>query len=607
MNKDFDLVQEFLTYATKIDPSNCDRRLIIRGSLNTLINDTSRFGSRKGYTVFGEESEDDTPPESSFDWGTSTGTSVNLKAVDNKLKVYLATVGNVVIDSWETLDDTFSAVEFVFDTYWDNTEKIDRLIFCNGTDDLFDWSGAVATFDSLTPTTIKLQGSQTWAQRRFLTTGTRKIRIKDDSGTWHEATYTSGETTDTITVSDDLSAFSFTQGTPILQSIITRSNKPESNYLVDKLRVINNQLHLGSSRDRRVFVSQNDSIDDFSFSTPRLAGEGCIFTLDQVTTAIRTLSENPTYFTRDYIYKAEFKEITVSNTLTEAATCKRAKTAAGQGAISHDLSEEIENGIAFISKNQELLLLEDLSNTEKPVISNLSDTIKPDFDVLDFTGGHMKKHLNRIYISMPASGFCYIHEVRLRLDGTMARFWQPPQTLPVRRWAVIDDEIHGHSSITDNTYKLFDGYSDNGNPILCRAYLAKYYGGKQDRLKDCDEIINIGSISANTIIDVMYLFEGDKGEIEVISETINGADPTITYLLEEDPSLGNNALGDISLSGDDVEEPLPRFRAIHELNPKTFFDYEARFATNGADQQWEVSMSGPNASISPAHASGIKQ
>jgi hypothetical protein len=621
MTKEFDLVQSFLTYATKPDKSNTDRRFLVDGTVNMLIDDSEKVSSRKGYVNFGLLGESEVPIESSVEWSTNTSVDRYLRGTDDRLEVYIGDIGDVSFNSWETLEDGFTSVAFSFDTYWDNTERIDRLIFCNGTTNQYDWSGGMATFASATTNTITIQGSLTAAQRRFLTSGTRQFRIKDTGGVWRTFTYTAGESTQTLTgVTGDPTAFTFDVGAPILQEVIIRANTPATTFSADFLRVINNQVHVGSRSSNTIYVSENDNIASFAFSSPRVAGEGALFTLDQPGRAIRVLRDFAVYFTKDYLYRSSFQEITVSTTLTETATVKRLKTAAQQGALSHELTAEVENGIAFITEDQELLVVEDVNNTEQPLISNWSDIIKPDFDAADFTNGHMFLRRNRLYISAPNDSRVFINETRIGVDDSgnqrKRRFWQPPQNLPVRRFANINNAIHGHSSIASETYTLFQGLRDradladdsSGLPILHRLVLANYNAGRRSRLKNMSEEFTEGYISPATVIAMSFTFEKTKGETPLIDKEIKGSNTDIVYGLDEsDSSLGTESLGDSSLSGDDEGESLSKFRVITALNPVNFFDYELKFQSNDLDQEWKILATGPDVLLSKDYATGSKQ
>lgn len=631
--KRFNLVQNFLTYATKPDPSNTDRRFLIKNSRNMLINDAEKVRTRMGYTIFGATGVSQVPIVSSFEWEDSSEDEWPLRSQWSILEVYLGTVNGRVINNWVTLASAFTSVAFVFDTYWDDTQKIDQLIFCNGTVNEYRWSGGNATLLALTPTTIQTEGGGTFAGRRFLTTGTRSVRIQDASGVWHSATVTSGEATDTLITTTDLTAFTFNVGAPILQDIQTDSSLTgvDADFLIDILKVVNNQVNIGSRSSRNIFVSKDTDTTDYSFSTPRITGEGAAFTLDQTCRAIRVFQQYIIYFTRDYLYRVSFTSITVGTQLAESADIFRLKTAKKQGAIHHDLTAEVDNGIAYVSVGQELLFISDVATQNQPLITSYSDIIKPDFDAINFTGGHLSLQKNRIYIALPMESLSYILETRTGTDDSgqvyARRFWQVPQIYPFSRIANIDGDVYAHSSVASESYMLYQGLRDrvdltkdldknNGYPILHRLYLAYYTTAQltklksvsREELKHTDEIYNEGGITPVTVVSATYIFEQDKGETSIITKTIDGASKNTIYALPPAPALGDSSLGAGSLSGDNIEEELPRFRRIHPINPKKFFHMEARFESDELDQQWEMLAHGPSLDIDAAtYAIGIKE
>jgi len=310
---------------------------------------------------------------------------------------------------------------------------------------------------------------------------------------------------------------------------------------------------------------------------------------------------------KHYIYKTVFNQITVGTTIAETVKVSRLKNTSNQSALHHNLIGNLGNGLVWIGHDNVLYQLLDATLAYNPDLKPLSDPIKPDFDRADFTGGHLFFDKNRLYISAPASAVDFIYEYRLNQSLEKEWFWQPPQTLPVNRWTVIDGEIHGHSSLTNNTYQLFSGYNDNDGPIEAVAVLARWSGGVQADLKNLNEIFNEGNITVNTVIDVNYFFELDGGEVVSYDKQIDGSDDDITYDDEQDPSLGLNPLGDTSLSGDITDEDvISGFRVIHELNETEFFEYQVMFSTNDVDKRWEIITHGSNATLSTGLPTAIK-
>lgn len=595
------ITKQFITYNTKSDPSNSDQRYLVAKSQNVLINDSEKITSRQGFSLQSIAGTTGNGIEGSIEWSDSTGDELPMRAHDAVLEFYIN--GN-----WETLEDTLTSIAFIFDTYWDDTEKKDRLLWCDGSPNLYDWSGATAKLSSITATTVTLQGSDTFGQKRFLTTNTRAIRIKDDNGTWHRTVYTGGEGTTTLTGLDtDLTAFPFTGNNLIVQEVITRTTIIDVAYFIDFLKVIDNQVWLGSRTQNPIYFSKNTSVTDYSYSSPRAVGEGGKLTLDGPGRGIGTLRGDVILFAgQDFIYKSVFNQITVGTTLAETVKVERLKTTSRQGALHQNLIENIGNGLIWIGADNVMHELIDATLSYNPNLQDVSDPVKPDFIAADFTGGHMKFDKTRIYISAPASATNFIYEYRL-VNNVREWFWQPPQTWPVNRWAVIGGLIHGHSSATDETYKLFDGYNDNDQAIHSIGLLARWNGGVRDLLKKADEMFNEGAISANTILSVSYGFDKDGGESETVTKLINGTSDDNIYSVFQDPSLGNIPEGDVSLSGDVIDDTtLPKFRIIHEINEQEFFDYGVMFETNDVDARWEILCHGSNSTLSPNKVTAIK-
>lgn len=604
------LVKKFLSYATKPDRSNTDIRYLVKGSKNTLINDEDKVAARMGYTVKGAAGSGSNPIESSFEWDSSNGFKFPFRSFNTDLEVWIGTVGSITFNEWVQLATGFSSVAFVFTTWWNNTEKIDEVVFVNGTSSLFRWSGGVGTLDGDNPPTAgpnEITINETIGTQRFLTAGTRKIRIKDTGGTWREFTVSS-QSGKVFTVSEDPAAYTFAADTLVLQVVQENANEPASGFNNDFCQVINNQLFVGSYTSRLIYFSQNDDITDYSFSTPRVAGEGGLLTLDDVGSGISVLDENPIIFSgKDFIYKVVFTEIDVSGTLAETAAVKRLKTTTGQSALNQDLIADIGNAIAYVGHDKVMRIIEQAEQVETPLLRDVSDIIKPDFDALDFTNGHLKFHKTRLYLAAPTSAKNYILEFRKTAKGGLRRFWQPPQTFPFRRWATIDGDIHGHSSGFNETYKVFDGYSDNGNAIHHVAKLASLNHDECSRLKYADEIYVEGAIRGNTKIQTTYQFGEDGGEITIHDDEIDGANVS-KYERVEDASLGALSLGVAGLSGDaEDDEEDPKFRIIHEFPPRHFFDVTTTFETNDVDQGWEILSYGPNSLLDGEIATAIKK
>jgi len=595
MAEKYFLVTRCRGYLSKPDPTNAPFETLVSGSQNVLINDQGVVQVRGGYTLFGAANTDRYPPEGSFEWHTSTGTTIYLRGYDDELEIY-----TTALAAYTKLSDGFSSAAFVFAAVWDGTEKIDKLIMANGNDYLWDWSGGITTYASATSNTITKEGTNTWAQDRFYTAGTRQIRMLDDGGTWRTFTYTGGEGTKTLTgVTPDPTGYSFTAGANVFQAIRLNDDTPADGFNVTSLAVLNNQLWCGSNTSRLVYMSSNTDFTDYTHSTPRAAGEGEISTLDDIVRLLMPMDKEMWISSgRNDWYSSQFVEVDVGGTLVETLKIKKFRSGADMGCQSQHLAEKIGDYIVFVSFEPQIYILGNIADLEGPAFQSISDPIKTDIDAEDFTNGHIKYHRNRIYISAPANDRVWINELRQRADGSMIRFWQPPQILPVRRFAIIDDEIHGHSGRVAETYKLFDGRDDNGKSFKAVARYAYRNYGRRDVEKWMDEWLTEGYISGNTILTLKLKFDFG-GFTQTLEKEIRGDDDDILYESIESGVLGDQPLGDSPL-GDEAETASgePKFRQIHTFPAADFFEIQAEYSTDEQDYYWELLSLGGNVKIS---------
>lgn len=596
MSKDFKLIQNFLGYQNKKDVSNVDPRFLIVGSHDVLVTDGEKIVTRKGYTVDGQSNSALTPITASYDWNTSTGVERNLRAYEGELEYRYIDSNDTV--TWRRLTNGWgTATKFRFAEWWSSAEAKDFLLLVNGDHNIYMWSGAITTFASATVNTITKQGTSTWAEDRFLLSGTRTVII--DGITY---TYTGGESTTTLTgVTPDPTAGGHTSGDIIHQGLVTTSNTPASSVSNDLIGVHRNQLYVGDESRRDVYISKTTDYTSFTFSSPRLPGEGALLTLDSANRGFK-VQEDAMYITagKNDWYQVVFT--LSSDNLKEAMTIQKLKSGTQQAAQSQELIGQIKNSIVFISNEPTFDTLGRLENISTPQSRPLSDSIKNDFYSYDFTNGHVLYFQNQTFIALPAESLLLIYDHE---NG----YWQPPQTLPIRRLSIINGELYGHSSAVPETYKLFDTTTntDDGNPINPVAVFAYRNYGKRAWKKRFDEYYTEGYIGGSTIIDVTYKYDFG-GFSQILSKTIDASDNGIIYSTTADGSLGkvplgHNPIGSITDSVDD----LPKYRIIHSLAKTAFFEFLVQYSSDTEGYEWQILAQGGNSMLSTAENQEIKR
>lgn len=439
-----------------------------------------------------------------------------------------------------------------------------------------------------TSITISVDGKGTWAEQRFLVSGTRQIVI---NGTTY--TYTGGESTGTLTGVTPSPALEAT-GSIVHQAIRVTATTPASGVSNDVIHVNKNQVYIGDTNRRDVYVSKTTDYTSYTFSSPRIPGDGALLTLDNRVVGFESQDDGTVFIsagTSDW-YQTQF-DLSSDNT-KELLSIKKLKSGASQGALSQALIGKAKNKIVYVSNEPTFDTLGRIENIDTPQAVPYSDPIKNEFSSYNKSDGHVFYFRNQVFIAFPAEGLVLIYDYQ-------KEYWQPPQTLPVKRFSVIGGELYGHSSVTPETFKLFDSTttSDRGNAINAVATFPYRSFEKRAWQKSFDEYYSEGYISSNTDIEVLYKydfsgFRSDK------TKFIHGDDNNIIFNASPDNSLGKQPLGKQPLGTVilDNESLLMgsrrKFRIIHELNKVNCYEYSVSYSSNQEDADWELLAHGPN-------------
>lgn len=668
MNPDnFKLITQYKSYISKAEITALDPRFLVRGSKNVFIDYALRVVSRPGYTLYGAAKDVATGCKGSYEWQSSTGHEFAFRSYGSTLQFDRDNTG-----VWRTLLSDLRTPLIEFTKIWDNTEKIDVLLFVLGEKSTRKWTGGYTTLASTTGTTLTKQGvmtakttiafvagsasvkpqitdsangfvtagfaagdtlyvsgstnnsknftiatvapgtielviddvltseaagpaitlhngEPTWAASRFLTTGTRKLLY---NGT--EYTYTGGDTTDTLT---GLTAFpAITIGDPVWQTVVTLANPGaiSTNFSQDLCGVELNQLILASSKSREVYGSANDDYTDFTLTSPRAPGDPFKITIDDNTTCIIPI-DNPAENQTSTMFGAglgEFFQLSFrlsDDNANELARIIKLATAESSGPITKSAIASIKKSTAYISNEPSLDTLSRLESADQNSVP-LSDPIKDDFDSYDFTNAHVKYWKRSIYIALPNEGIVLIYDL-------MRNLWQPPWTMPIGRLAIIGGWLYGHSSIGNETYKLYDGTNDNGNFIPQIARFAYNNGGRRDRLKNLSEYWSDGYISPSAVLqyDIGFGFIGNNG---IKSFDILGADSEITDTPDVS-HMGTDEMGSLDgLPEDDVTPPslegLNRFYQIDTMDLNDYMESYVEYTMNTLNGRFALVAHGNN-------------
>lgn len=688
-------------YRNKEDISNLPPETLVVGSQNVLTNAAEIVGIRQGYTLDGPAgTQNSYGIDSSYDFEARTGQTENLRKWGPNLEVrYVNPVTQAV--SWINIANSLDPTKPCnFTNFWDQNTEVKMLcLFVNGGNNIYNWSGGIASFASATAATTGLisslatapaNGGTNYAQGDilFLGSGTGGQAIVSGTNghgvitsvllqnpgslyspgvvTTTSSSLTGGSgatltintvvTGSTITISgtqtvDQLGFFTASADSSIFSLVINGTNytytnaygntfygvTPDpssagisvgdaiiqnvhalqassitglpSNFTFDLISTLANQIWYGSLSSTQVYVSKTNNFLDTTFSNPRLPAEGALITLDAPAVGFSPQASNM-YISagRDQWWLSQTNQQTVTQTAggitipvaTETLYAARLKTARNQGSQSNALIARFKNSLVYVSNEQiinALGLVKDIYSD--PQVTNLSDPIKYDVDAYDFTGGQSIYDNYFIYVTVPKEGI-------LRMYNVQKQYWEAPQTIPVARLyhtsTTTGNVIYGHSSLTNESYQLFTGYNDNGNPInsvIAFPYVSSVGGAPWEK-KSFNKIFTEGYISSNTTLTltINYNFGGFSGSY---TTDISGADPAIIFNKITDGSIGRNSLGTEpvgSILNIPNQSANPKFRVINTMPRVDCYEYQIVYSTDDVDFQYAILRTGPAVSSS---------
>ncbi len=452
---------------------------------------------------------------------------------------------------------------------------------------------------------VTIQGTRTIAQLGFYTNSGNSAKFKFIlNGVTY--TYTAYLNETFLGISPNPLLVTNTQGDAVIQSPATVAGSSVSSlptgFVFDLISTLDNQIWYGQFDNVTLYISKVNNYKDVTFTAAqRLPAEGALIVLDsppigfspQNTAMYITAGRNEWWLSQKLDNTVVVAGVA---TQTQILFASKLKLTFNQASQSQALMGNFKNSICFVSNEQIINTLGLVENIQQqPQVTNISDPIKFDIDAYDFTGGQVLYDNYYIYVCVPV-------ESVVRMYNVQKRYWEAPQVLPVSRFYHVNDvvpsTIYGHSSLTNESYQMFTGYNDNGNPINAVAAFpyVSIEGGDSSAKKVFNGIYTEGYISTNTTLSVTINYEFG-GFLSTYNGTISGVDPKIIFNRITDGSIGQNTLGSQPIGtilnlANGVNNP--KFRKINTMNPQTIYEYQVVYSSNDTDFQWEILRWGTN-------------
>lgn len=610
--KEISIVDKFeYGYRNREDITNLPQGVLVVGSQNVLIDTSSRVENRKGYVLDGATSTVNASIKSSFQWQEKENGERHLRAGfltsagnDGKLQFrYVSPAGTV---TWTDLLSSLTTTSYNFTTFWDTSELVRTCLFVNGTSNIFEWSGAYDTVASFTNTTVVLTNPVTTSGFFVATAAKQHILL---NGIDYTYTY-SGATPNTLTItaggSGNLTTDGVENGMLVVQKVYTHANGGGNDlpatFPNSLIGTLNNQVYVASTLRPTVYLSKVNTYVDYSYSTPRVPGDGGLAHLDANIVGFIP-QEKDMYVTagQNFWYHTSFIQTVAYNGAgaftAETFAIELLKSNNLQAAKSQSCVNNMGNYVIMINNEPAFEILGRIENIlGTPQTNNLSDSIKLDFDNYDFTNASVFSWRRYLLVALPAEGLVRIYNLTIKA-------WEAPQTLPITSFYTVNGALYGHSSQTSESYKLFTGYSDRatstskGVPILSVASFSYQNYGTRTVLKNCNEFYIEGYINANTTLNCEMNYELD-GCMTTKTFNVNGSDTQIVCIPSDESSLGKVSFGKEKFGGDKSASLTglpPKFRVIKTFTREpNFYEHQFSFNTYGEDQSFKIIAFGTN-------------
>ncbi len=593
--KDFNfprMVSQFNGYVSSIDKTNISNNLLVRGSQNVYKKLSGTISVRQGEKRRGVADSTESPCSSEFVWNTSTGKTYTLVVSNSKLYV-------VYLDTWYVLQDSLTKTRYVFDKWWNTSRTKDQLLFVNGTTNLFSWGGGYALVQSTTANTIVLDRTVALS---LLPSASGTVVI---GGVVYTYTGSGGSTLTGVTPDPT----SNPTGTVVFEGVVTYANTPTSTFLSDFLKIINNQVYLGSYTGLQIFMSQNIDFTNYTVPTPQLDGSPGLFIMPATAKGIGVRQGNAFVGAgvNNWV-EISFTLQSNNNIITRTNKIDIKPVARLQAPLAHEFIDSVGDTLVYLAQDQQVRALGDFNNLFVQGYPSYSQEISTELMEEDFTGGGLKCIGEFIYVTAPISGKTYLRQERTRVDGNgnivAERLWHSPFIWNATFIDQIDGVVVAFSDANPQIYDVWDtgqwfddSPSDEHLPYSCVAAFGYRLLARQG-LSSFDKQYTEGYITEGTPLNLLMNYNYNGATLQV-NAIINSVDQPAYIAQSSVASLGDSSLGEETLGEGGIAESgqdaLPKFRCINSLSIQNVFEWQPIYYSEAVDADWELLAIADNA------------
>lgn len=569
-------------YIESRDPTKVPADHLTYPSKNCLIYKGVVY-RRSGIENDGNAPTEDSPVIGEFVWKDQVGggtrplkawaSSLQLKYLGKWLTIYTgisATAENVRFERW--LDTTGSIIK-------------KRLYFVDGSDDIHEWNGAMATVSSVAGQDITISGSKTLLQLGFDAGTQTVIIVKFNAGVYvsqTEYTYTDDCTDNVLhidtAISPTLSAGDLIIAKPIVHTTIL------SGILKDDLYTYKNHLGIGSLESNVVYFSSIETALDYTVPAPASRTATSPFTVYLKDNYTSMISRKDVLWISTSDTWIKLTKTEQQNSYDEWVTIEDFEQPENNGSLPF-ATAKYKSDVVYMSSDSRLRRITTLELTGKDDTILLSDDVENTLQRLDLSNCRLYFLSRYLYICIPVESTLLMLDMVGDVDMGISMFWQPPQTVPISHISIIDNVQYGHSNSNNETFEFFTGGNDLGTPIT--TIIAQGYSSANQNLRKHSRIGVDGRITTATVGTLTQYFEVDGSKTSATTE-IDGGTMKL-FDIKDDVSLAIVPWATRSWSASDmVTTNFKRFFLFDTFDSVSWFEHRVVIDITGKDVDFQL-------------------
>lgn len=579
-------------YKESADPTKIGPESLTYPSHDVLISKRTVF-TRGGMVNDGTPVSGDFPIHSEFVWKDSPGGVRPMRVFGQTLQVKH---DGVWITIFTGLD---SGVERVFFCSWTdiNTTVIKkRLVFCDGSRNLYSWNGFIGTVASYAAPTVTFVADKANLGLMGADAGnvqTRTVTVMSlDTGGFVDAsedrTYNTNPTAGlTITLDAPVGGFTPVAGDIVVSKPDTFAAALPNNRFIDVVFNFKNHVVAACYDTGELLFSHVVTYDlagGFDFVQPvvgsRTAVTPILLQLDGNFMGMEGKQDLLWVSDADDWYK--LTKSTEINAYGLWVDVQKFETGERKGCLPMAVAKH-KGDIIYMAQDKTLNRITTLDIIGKDDILLLSDEVEAMFKRLNSTDLRLKYIDRGIYITYPRANTLVILDT-----AEQTWFFQPPQTLPITCISVIDGDLYGHHNSRNETYELFSGRNDLGaeraqaviaTPLLhdgsSFGYKRHSVFGINCRLNDTAEVLG-------------ERFFEENGNKAASTYSFVGADIK-TYASDDDDSWATSPYASAGWGGADmVVADLKRAFVFDKERQDGYFDLQVTLTISGEESEFRL-------------------